>query len=303
MAPNQNEYKSTVGVDQLYIAEILADSAAAYTADTPEWLAPLASLKLEPAVNSETQYADNQAYDTMSSVGETVITAVITNLPAEMYARLTGQVFDVTTGRIYENEGAPGEFALGFRSLKSNGKYRYYWFPRVKFGIPKEEAATKTDKPEFKTRELTITALKTIHQFDLGDGVTDSIKRVWGDEDTDSFSATGWFTQVQVPGVAAVDPLALSASDPADAAPGVAVDKTVTLTFNNKLTAEAVKNVVIVKADGSVAAAAVSINEAGKIISVNPDPNLAAGSTYIVTYAVVDIYGQALAGAINFGTA
>jgi phi13 family phage major tail protein len=303
MAPNQNEYKSTVGVDQLYIAEILEDSAAAYTADTPQWLAPLANLSQEPAVNSETQYADNQAYDAMSSVGETAITATITNLPAEMYAAITGSVFDATTGRVYENEGAPPEYALGFRSLKSNGKYRYYWFPRVKFGIPKEEAATKTDTPEFKTRELVITALKTIHQFDLGSGKTDSIKRVWGDEDTTNFSGTTWFDQVQVPGVAAVDPLALSASDPADAAPGVAVDKTVTLTFNNKLTAEAVKNVVIVKADGSVAAAAVSVNEAGKIISVNPDPNLAAGSTYIVTYAVVDIYGQALAGAINFGTA
>jgi phi13 family phage major tail protein len=303
MPPNQNEYKSTVGVDSLYIAEILADSAAAYTADTPEWLAPLASLSQEPATNSETQYADNQAYDSMFSVGETTITATITNLPAEMYAKITGQVFDATTGRVYENEGAPPEFALGFRSLKSNGKYRYYWFAKVKFGIPKEEAATKTDTPEFKTRELTITALKTIHKFDLGDGKTDSIKRVWGDEDTDSFSATGWFTQVQVPGVAAVDPLALSASDPADGAPAVAVDKTITLTFNNKLPAGEINDVVVTKDDGTVVACTNSLDATGKILTINPDANLGAASDYIVTYAVIDIYDQVLSGAINFTTA
>lgn len=303
MTPNQTEYKSVVGVDELYIAEVLTDTAAAYTADTPEWLAPLASLSLEPSANSETQYADNQAYDVMNSVGETKITGVITGLPAEMYAKLTGQVFDDTTGRVYENEGAAPFFALGFRSLKSNGKYRYYWFAKVSFALPKEEASTKTDTPEFKTRELVITAIKTVHKFTLGGGVTDSIKRVWGDEDTDAFSATGWFTQVQVPGVAAVAPLALSSSDPVDGAAAVAVDKTATLTFNNKLTAAAVNNVVIVKADGVVAAAAVTIDAAGKVITVNPNPNLSAGSTYIITYAVVDIYGQALSGAVNFATA
>ena len=100
MSIQSDEYKSVVGVDSLYIAEVTQDNAAGYVAGTPEYLAPVAELRAEPAVNSETQYADNQAYDTMSSVGETVITAVITNLPAEMYAKLTGQVFDATTGRV-----------------------------------------------------------------------------------------------------------------------------------------------------------------------------------------------------------
>ncbi len=299
---NQDEYKSVVGVDSLYIAEVTQDDANGYVAGTPAWLAPLAELTLEPATNSETQYADNQAYDVMDAVGETKITATITNLDAETYALITGQVFDATTGRVYENEGTPPYFALGFRSLKSNGKYRYYWFQKVKFGLPKEEAATKTDTPDFKTREMTITAIKTVYQFDLGD-INDSVKRVWGDEDTDSFSATGWFTQVQTPAVASVSALALSVSDPADGASAVAVTKTITLTFNNALPADAIAHVVVVKADGTAVACTNSLDTTKKIMTVNPNASLDASSTYIVAIGVTDIYGQTLNAAVNFGTA
>ncbi len=303
MTINQDEYKSVIGVDQLYIAEVLTDTAATFTCDTPEWLAPLAELRLEPAVNSETQYADNQAYDSLDSVGETKIAAIITDLPAIQYAKVMGQVFDATTGRIYEREGIPPYFALGFRSLKSNGKYRYYWFMKCKFGVPKEEAVTKTDTPNFKTKELAITAIKPVHKWDLGGSITDSVKRVWGDEDTDSFSATGWFTQVQVPGVASPSALALSSSDPTDGASSVAVTKTITLTFNNALPADAIANVVVVKADGTAVACTNSLDTTKKIMTVNPSADLDAASTYIVTYGVTDIYSQTLRGAINFGTA
>jgi len=300
---NQDEYKSFVGVDQLYVAEVLTDTAAAFTCDTPAWLAPLAELRLEPTVNSETQYADNQPYDSMDSVGETKITAIITNLPAEMYAKVTGQVFDATTGRIYEQEGIPPYFALGFRSLKSNGKYRYYWFLKCKFAVPKEEAVTKTDTPDFKAKELMITAIKTTHKFDLGGSITDSVKRVWGDEDTDSFSATSWFTQVQVPGVVAPSALALSTSDPLDGATGVAVSKTCTLTFNNMLPASAVNHVTLFEDDGTPVASAVSLDATRKIVSVDPNSDLSASTSYILVYAVTDIYGQSLAGVVNFTTA
>ncbi len=302
MTINQDEYKSVVGVDSLYVAKITADSAAAYTTDTPEYLAPAAELRLEPAVNSETQFADNQPFDTMVAVGETAITAVITNLPPEMYAKLTGQVFDSTTGRVYETEGSADYYAFGFRRLKSNGKYRYYWFLKCKFGVPKEEATTKTDTPEFKTNEVTITALKPTYKHDVG-STNESTKRVWGDEDTTNFSGTGWFTQVQVPGVAAVDALALSLSDPADGAAAVAVTKTITLTFNNALPADAIANVIVVKADGTAVACTNSLDATKKIMTVNPDADLDAASTYIVAYGVTDIYGQTLNGAVNFGTA
>lgn len=303
MAINDTEYKSIVGLDSLYVAEVTQDDADAYVAGTPEYFAPAVEASQAPTTNSSTQYADDKAYDSMVSEGETVVELGVTNIPLEMQAKVLGKRFDATTGRMYDYNGTPPYYALGFRSLKSNGSYVYFWFAKGRFKAPSIEHATKTDTPEPKTPKITYSALSTIHKFDLGGGITDSIKRVVGDEDADAFSPAGWFTQVQVPGVATPAALALSSSDPADAAAAQAVDKTITLTFNNKLTAAAVNSVVVVKADGTAVACAVTVDTTGKILTVNPTDNLDAASTYIVTYAVVDIYGQDLAGAINFGTA
>ena len=306
MPPNQEEYKSVVGVDSLYVAKITADSAAAYTTDTPEYLAPAAELRLEPAVNSETQFADNQPFDTMVAVGETAITAVITNLPPEMYAKLTGQVFDAVSGRVYETEGSADYYALGFRRLKSNGKYRYYWFLKCKFSVPKEEATTKTDTPDFKTNELSITALKPVYKHDIG-ATNEATKRVWGDEDTTNFSGTGWFTQVQVPGVVAPSALAMTPSVPADGATGIVISANLTLTFNNALPASAVNGVALYKvSDGSkiaMTAGFPSLDATQKIVTLDPAANLTALTAYLLVYHVTDIYGQSLQGAVDFTTA
>ena len=49
--------------------------------------------------------------------------------------------------------------AVGFRARKSNGKYKYFWLYRVKFGIPATNLATKGDGISFSspTIEGTIT--------------------------------------------------------------------------------------------------------------------------------------------------
>jgi len=44
--------------------------------------------------------------------------------------------------------------AIGFRAKKANGKYRYYWIYRVKFGIPSDSLATKGDSITFQTPKI-----------------------------------------------------------------------------------------------------------------------------------------------------
>ena len=98
--------------------------------------------------------------------------------------------------------------------------------------------------------------------------------------------------------------LALSSSDPTDGATGVAVSKTCTLTFNNGLTRTAIYNVAIFKAtDGSLIASAITLDTSKTIVTINPNNSLEAATDYLLTYAVIDIYGQTLAGAVNFQTA
>jgi phi13 family phage major tail protein len=303
MAVKQEEYKSVIGVTDVYIAEVTQDDSTAYVAGTPEYLAPVMTLALKPITSSETQYADDQAFDVVSAEAETDMELTITNLPLEMRAKLLGLPFDAVAGRVYDDADARAPyFALGFRSKKRSGNYLYVWFQKVKFVAPEESANTRADKDTPQPVKLTAKAIKTVYKWNLGTR-TNSIKRVLGDQDIDAFDETGWFAQVQVPSIVAPAALVLSNSVPADAAPAQAVGVNVVLTFNNALNEQAVNNVALVKADGAAVAAAVTIDATRKIVTINPTADLDAGSTYIAVYAVVDIYGQNLSGAIDFATA
>jgi phi13 family phage major tail protein len=300
---NEGEYKSKIGLDNLYVAEVLADSAAAYTPDTPQWLAPAAEASQEPSTSFAIQYADDQPYDVATAEGETKISLKITGLDLETLALITGKVFDDTTGRMYDNGGVAPFMALGFRSKKSNGSYRYYWFLKGKFDMPKEAVATLADRPDPKTLDLSFTAIRTIYVFDLGD-INDTVKRVIGDDDTAAFDDTGWFTQVQVPGVATPSALALSSSVPNDGDSGVSKTANQTLTFNNALPADAINHIVLLAATNAVVeASTITLDATKKIVTIDPTGTLAGTTGYIITYAVTDIYGSTLKGAVNFTTA
>ena len=303
LSVNSGEYKSRIGLDSLYIAEVTVDSAATYTADTPEYLAPAAEASQEPAVNAATQYADDQPYDSMVIEGETVINLTVTGIPAAMQAKLLGRAFDAASGRVWDNPSATQPyFALSFRSLKSNGSYRYFQYLKGRFSAPKEATATKADSPDPKTTELTFTAIPTVHPFNLG-SITVPVKRVFGDSDTTNFVATGWFTQVQTPVVVAPSALALSSSVPTDNTTGISITANQSLTFNNALNADAVYNVALLLSTSyTVVAGTITIDATKKIITIDPTSSLTGSTIYVIAYNVTDIYGQHLSGAVNFTT-
>ena len=201
MTIDAGEYKSTVGLSNLYVAAVTADGAAAYMAGTPEYFAPAAEATAKTKSASETQYADNSPYDVFVGEGETVLELTVTGIPPEILAKVLGKVFDATTGRIYDTDATPPDYALGFQSQKSNGSERYYWYLKGKFSTPEETFKTKTDTPAPQATKIIFTVVGMTYQFDVGD-VNAATKRVWGDEDTTNFSETGWFTQVQTPAAA-----------------------------------------------------------------------------------------------------
>jgi len=303
MAIDADEYKSTIGVDMLYVAPILQDDADGYLADTPVYFAPLAEVGVEPSVNQETQYADDAPYDVFVNEGETTLTLTVTGIPPETLADVLGKVFDSTTGRVYDTDGMPPDYALGFRSKKSNGNYRYYWFVKGKFSPPAEPHQTKTDTPAPQVTEITFTAVRSIYTFDVG-SENAKVKRVWGDEDTTNFSSTGWFTQVQTPSVASPSALALSSSTPADGVTGVVVSADITLVFNNTLAAGAENGCVLMKhSDQTVPAVVKTISADRKTVTINPTSSLDAATDYDIVIGVSDIYGDTLDAVVNFTTA
>ena len=170
-----------------------------YTPGLPELLAPVTEIGVEPSTASETQYADNGPFDVGTSTGPTKQTISVTNIPLVTQAKLLGLVYDAANGLVYDNEAVPPYVAVGYKSLKSNGSYRYYWFYKGRFESPKESYKTKGESVEFQPQELTYTAIKTTHKFALDATHTETLKRIVGDEDAEGFDGTTWFTAVQVP--------------------------------------------------------------------------------------------------------
>ena len=200
MAIVDGEYKSVIGVESLYYAPLTLDSVATFTPGTPGAFGPCdGDQRRTKHIQLETQYADDAAYDTATSTGETKLTVNVTNIPLQVLATLLGLVYDTINGLVYDNEATPPYVSLGFKSLKSNGSYRYYWYYKGRFEAPKEAAKTKGDAVEFQPQELTFTAIKTTHPFALDADTTSTLKRIVGDEDIAGFDGSAWFTTVAIP--------------------------------------------------------------------------------------------------------
>ncbi len=64
---------------------------------------------------------------------------------------LTGAATDDNGVLISATENAGAPVAVGFRAMKPDGKYRYFWLYKVKFGIPDTNLETKGDSITFQT--------------------------------------------------------------------------------------------------------------------------------------------------------
>ena len=303
---NAQEYKSQVGLDMIHVAKVLKDDLTGYQAETPQYFAPAINAVVEPTTSQDTQYADNVPFDVLPAEGESKITFDTTNIPIPMLAYVLGKEFEIATGRFIDtgSDAAPPDFAVSFRSMKSNGAQRYFQYLKGKFSVPKDEASTVTDKKEPKPSQIIFTAVNTMFKFDRGSGIFKSVKRIMGDEDTLNFSGTNWFTAVQVPGITTPPVFSLSSSVPVDGASAVDVSADLTLTFSNAVKAEALNGVMLFSVtDGLVVPSVVSQDATKKILTVNPNASLLAATSYLLVYSVSDIYNQSLNGAINFTTA
>lgn len=296
--PASGEYKSNVGLRDVYYSLVTQDDESAYAAATPAYLAPVMTGTITPASNTKTQYADDGAFDTMSSEGETKLEFELTQIPMQIRAIILGKVFDAASGRIFDNGGTPPDIALSFRSKKSNGSYHYVQYLKGKFTPPTKELASTTDTPDPKATKITYTAIKTIYQWDLiGDAsLMDGAKGVEGDDDISGFDGDTWFNAVQVPSAGSPSALTCTPS-PADAATGVAAGVSPTLTFNNALAGTPTSGISLVRVStGAAIAGTITLDGTRKIITINPTADLATGAQYlIVVSGVTDIYGQAFA--------
>jgi phi13 family phage major tail protein len=193
---------ATIGLDRLYYAKITEESNGDETYDTPEPLAKAITAELSVELAEATLYADDGAAEIIKEFKNGTLSLGIDDIGAAIASDLTGATIDDNKVLISTSEDGGDPVAIGFRAKKANGKYRYFWLYRVKFGIPATNLTTKGDSITFSTPTIEGTVLRR-NKLD-GQG-----KHPWkaevneGDTGVSSEIITGWYTEVYEPVFAA----------------------------------------------------------------------------------------------------
>lgn len=182
-----------VGLKDVHYAILLTDDETGATYDPPVRIVGAIEATITPTVNTETLYADDAPSEVASAMGEIELELNVKDVPLDVQAALLGHTLNDEGVLIKDKDDQAPYIALGFKSLKSNGKYRYIWLLKGKFSIPEQSYMTKQDTPEFQTP--TISGSFVVRE-------SDGLWQYVGDEDATGFTpeiASAWFTSVYQP--------------------------------------------------------------------------------------------------------
>lgn len=189
---------ATIGLDKLYYATITDDENGEEIYGTPTQLAKAISAELSVELAEATLYADDGAAEIVKEFKNGTISLGVDDIGSTTAAALTGVTVDKNNVVVSNSEDGGDPVAVGFRAKKSNGKYKYYWLYRVKFGIPATNLATKGDSITFSTPTIEGTVLRRNKPDTSG-------KHPWkaevteGDKDVPTAVISAWYTEVYEP--------------------------------------------------------------------------------------------------------
>lgn len=287
-----------VGLRSVYYAVMKDDglTGASYYAPKPILGAMVASIN--PNSSTETLFGDDGPMESATTLGKIEVELGMTDLPLAVQAELLGHTL---SGGVIERKAGdtPPWVALGFKTLKSNGSYRYIWLSKGKFAVPEQKHETKKESVAFQTPTIMGSFVKRDY---------DDMWQTMADEDADDYvssTGTNWFTGVDY-GRAGIT-AATSATvvvDPANGEGSWVVSDSLTATFSETIDEAAVTSVnfVLVKvATGAPVACTLSLDVTDKIVTINPDSALDAASMYKLT--IKAIVGLAADEVVYFTTA
>ena len=189
---------ATIGLDKLFYAKITEDDNGDETYATPMQMAKAMSADLSVELAEATLYADDGAAEIVKEFKSGTLSLGVDDIGAAVASDLTGANIDANGVVISTSEDGGDPVAVGFRAKKANGKYKYFWLYRVKFGIPATNLATKGDSITFSTPTIEGTILRR-NKLD-GKG-----KHPWKAEVTEGDATVGadtianWYKEVYEP--------------------------------------------------------------------------------------------------------
>ena len=161
------------------------------------------SININPNAASETLFADDGPYDVATTLGKDQVEINKAALKTSEKADLLGHTIAANGGILYGDSDVPPWAAIGFRTLKSNGMYRFVWLYKGKFTDPEDNNETKGDSINFQTDTIKGQFVKLNNETVVDKAGTK--RRIWkyeldaDYEDADATTIASWFTKVAMP--------------------------------------------------------------------------------------------------------
>ena len=187
---------ATIGLDKLFYAKITEDASGNETYGKPAQLAKVMSAELSVELAEATLYADDGAAEVIKEFQSGTLSLGIDDIGTTIASDLTGAVIDENHVLISSSEDGGSPVAIGFRAKKSNGKYRYFWLYKIKFGIPATNLTTKGESIEFSTPTIEGTVLRRNKPDANGNH---PCKAEVNEDETAASIITEWYNEVYEP--------------------------------------------------------------------------------------------------------
>ncbi len=140
---NMERQSVKIGVDRFFFAPLIKDDDTGVEYESSVYLPGVNVVVLYPNSDIRAFYADDGVYETYVLEGEREMQVSFAGLSNEVTAKLTGASYK--NGLLKDKRGDnPPYVAVGFRTQKSNGEYKYIWVYKGRFVKSKFTSNTKS---------------------------------------------------------------------------------------------------------------------------------------------------------------
>ena len=189
---------ATIGMDKLFYSKITEGENGEETYGTPISLAKAINADLSIELAEAILYADDGAAYVIKDFKTGTLTLGVDDIGITAAQDLTGAMVDDNGVLISASENDSTPVAVGFRAMKPNNRYRYFWLYRVKFGIPSANLQTKGDSITFQTPTITGTVMRR-NRTDMTGKHPWKAEVTEGDPGVSAGTIEGWYTAVYEP--------------------------------------------------------------------------------------------------------
>ena len=173
---------STIGLKNMVIAPLVTDTEETLSYGELQLVAGAIEASITPNnTDPNVQYADDAEFDVLYPDPDLTFRTQMADLPLAVQEMIFGNEIDDNGVLIRTSTDKPGYFAVGFKSEKANGKFRFVWLYKVRAKPLTENYATKAGTTITRqTGEVEWSAIKRTH---------DNRYQVVADEGENGFTA------------------------------------------------------------------------------------------------------------------